>query len=287
MSIGGISGWGGMVFGSTMQSYFSPVENTQATDSTNGGGTCAGSSSGNGTSSGNSTDTTNGTGSAALSSEILALLIQLQSQTGSTAATTSSSSATSGTSAVSGVSSSTSSSTSANPIASLFSSMDTDGNGTVSQSEFESYIENLGGTSNEADALYSQLDQGSTSGLTEQQLAQDATQYGPPMGPPPPPPQMSASRMADGLVNAMGGSDGRVTKSEFENFVTSNGGTTSEADADFSALDTSGSGTLTTSDLENAIQNQQTAQSSSSTTISPILTWLDSLSQTASGTPTA
>ena len=286
MSIGGISGWGGMVFGSTMQSYFSPVENTQATDSTNGGGICGGSSSGNGTSSGNSTDTTGGTGSAALSSEILALLIQLQSQTASTG-TSSSSSATSGTSAVSGVSSSASSSTSANPIASLFSSMDTDGNGTVSQSEFESYIENLGGTSSEADALYSQLDQGSTSGLTEQQLAQDATQYGAPMAPPPPPPQMSASQMADGLVNAMGGSDGSVTKSEFENFVTSNGGTTSEADADFSALDTSGSGTLTTSDLENAIQNQQTAQSSSSTTISPILTWLDSLSQTASGTPAA
>ena len=105
-------------------------------------------------------------------------------------------------------------------------------------------------------------------------------------GPPPPPPQMSAGQMADNLVSAMGGSDGSVTKSEFENFVTSNGGTTSEADTDFSKLDKSGSTTLSASDLQQAIESQQ-AQASTSTSISPLLGLLNSLSATASGTPTA
>jgi hypothetical protein len=116
---------------------------------------------------------------------------------------------------------------------------------------------------------------------------------------------MSAGQMADGLVSAMGGSNGSVTKSEFENFVTSNGGTTSEADTDFSELASSSSATLTAGDLEQAIENQQSSASSStsntsstasastatsgtaSANISPILAWLDSLSATASGTPTA
>jgi Ca2+-binding EF-hand superfamily protein len=283
MSISGISGFGGMMF-------LSQLDSTQATDATNGNGTCGSTSSNSTSASTNSTDASTTAGSAALSSEILALLIQLQSQTGSTAATSSSSSSSGATSGVTGTTgTSGTSSTTANPIASFFSSLDTDGNGSISQSEFESFIENLGGTQSQADTLYSQLTQNSsnssnssssTNGLTEQQLAQDAFGY----GPPPPPP--SASQMANGLVNAMGGSDGSVTKSEFENFVTSNGGTTSEADQDFAALDTSGSTTLSASDLQQAIQNQQ-AQASSSTTISPILSWLDSLSATASGTPTA
>jgi hypothetical protein len=101
---------------------------------------------------------------------------------------------------------------------------------------------------------------------------------------------MSAGQMADSLVSAMGGSNGSVTQSEFQNFVTSNGGTTSEADTDFSELTASSSGTLTASDLQQAIENQQASQqtsASSSTSISPLLGWLDSLSATASGTPTA
>jgi len=278
MSISGISGFGGMLF-------LPALESTQATDATNGDGTCSNASSNNSGTSTNSTDATTTSGSAALSSEILALLIQLQSQSANGTTSSSSASSSGTTSAISVATSGTSSMT-ANPISSFFSSLDTDGNGSISESEFERFIENLGGTQSQADTLYSQLTQNSsdssssTSGLTEQQLAQDAFGY----GPPPPPP--SASQMANSLVNAMGGSDGQVTKSEFENFVTSNGGTTSEADQDFAALETSGSTTLSASDLQQAIQNQQ-SQASSSTTISPLLSWLDSLSATASGSPTA
>lgn len=270
-----IASMGGMVFGSAL--FLSQTEAAQSTDSATDGSSCADASS-SATASTTPDEQPNnlsGNSKGALSSELLALLLQLQSLSGTAAAqTTSSSNASStATSAVSGTSAASSSSTSANPIASLFSSMDANSDGTVSQSEFESYIENLGGTQNQADTLYSQLDQGSSTGLTEQQLAQDASQYGPPGPPPPPPQQMSAGQMADSLVSAMGGSDGSVTKSEFENFVTSNGGTTSEADTDFSALDTSGSTTLSASDLQQAIENQQ-AQASSSTS-SPLLSWLD------------
>ncbi len=282
-----IASMGGMVFGSAL--FLSQTEAAQSTDSATDGSSCADASS-SATASTTPDEQPNnlsGNSKGALSSELLALLLQLQSLSGTAAAqTTSSSNASStATSAVSGTSAASSSSTSANPIASLFSSMDANSDGTVSQSEFESYIENLGGTQNQADTLYSQLDQGSSTGLTEQQLAQDASQYGPPGPPPPPPQQMSAGQMADSLVSAMGGSDGSVTKSEFENFVTSNGGTTSEADTDFSALDTSGSTTLSASDLQQAIENQQ-AQASSSTS-SPLLSWLDQLSATTSGSPTA
>ena len=274
MSISGISGLGGIVF-------LSQLGNTQATDAVNGDGTSTNTSSNSGSSSTNSTDASSTAGSAALSSEILALLIQLQAQSGNATATSPSSS--NGTSAVTSATSGTSSTT-ANPISSFFSSLDTDGNGSISQSEFENFIEKLGGTQNEADTLFSQLTQNNNAnGLSEQQLAQDAFGY----GPPPPPQQPSASQMANGLINAMGGSNGQVTKSEFEDFVTSNGGTTSEADQDFAALDTSGSSTLSASDLEKAIQNQQQQQASSSTSISPVLTWLNSLSATTSGIPTA
>lgn len=278
----------GSQMGTALWPFLSQTEATQSTGSATEGSTCADASS-SGTASTTSDDQSNnlsGSSKGALSSEILALLLQLQSLSGGAAAQTSSSNAaTTATSAISGTSAA-SSSTTANPIASLFSSMDANSDGTVSQAEFESYIENLGGTQNQADALYTQLDQGSSTGLTEQQLQQDASQGASMYGPPPPPPQMSAGQMADSLVSAMGGSDGSVTKSEFENFVTSNGGTTSEADTDFSKLDKSGSTTLSASDLQQAIESQQ-AQASSSTSISPLLGWLNSLSATASGTPTA
>ena len=281
-----ITSMGGQM-GTALWPFLSQTEATQSTGSATDGGACADASSSDtaSTTSDGQPNNLSGNSKAALSSEILALLLQLQSLSGSAQTSPSSNAATTATSAISSTSAANSS-TMANSIASLFSSMDANSDGTVSQTEFESYIQNLGGTQNEADALYSQLDQGSSTGLTEQQLQQDASQGASMYGPPPPPPQMSAGQMADNLVSAMGGSNGSVTKSEFENFVTSNGGTTSEADTDFSKLDKSGSTTLSASDLQQAIESQQ-AQASSSTSISPLLGLLDSLSATASGTPTA
>jgi Ca2+-binding EF-hand superfamily protein len=293
MSIASIGGFGGMVFGNALSPFLSQTENTQSAGSATDGSTCddASSSDTTSTTSDGQANNLSGSSKAAISSEILALLIQLQMQSASTTASSSNASTASATTGASATTSTsgTRSSTTANPIASLFSSIDTSGGSTISESDFESYIENLGGTQNEADSLFTQLGGTSSSGLSLSDLEQDAQSSAPmgQMGPPPgPPPQMSASQAADSLVSAMGGTDGTVTQSEFENFVTSNGGTTSEADTDFSKLDTSGSTTLSASDLQQAIENQQ-AQTSSSTSISPLLSWLDSLSATASGTPTA
>lgn len=290
MSITSMGGLGAI--GNMLSPYYSQITATQSTD-TGADGCTDGSASGTTTSGSTASNALTGSSKAQISSEILALLVQMQmlAQSGSTAGATSSSTSASTIAATSGTSgtstTATSSSTLMNPIASLFSAMDSNGDGTVSESEFENYLENIGGTQSEADSLYSQLTQGSSSGLTEAQLQQDLMGY----GPPPPP---SAGQMADGLVQAMGGSDGSVTKSEFENFVTSNGGTTAQADADFAALDTSGSATLSAGDIEQAIEKQQSAQSStaattastSSTSISPLLAMLDSLAATAGGTTT-
>ena len=74
--------------------------------------------------------------------------------------------------------------------------------------------------------------------------------------------------------------DGSVDQSEFENFFTSQGGTASQADSDFSALLGQGSGNLTATDFSNALTAYQQANSAAS----PVLSLLDKLAQTGSST---
>jgi Ca2+-binding EF-hand superfamily protein len=186
-----------------------------------------------------------------------------------------------------GTSSSTSSSSTSDPVQQLFSAMDTNGDGTVSQSEMESYIEGVGGTQTQADALYNAINQngssasGSTSGITESQMASAAS----------PSQQTQAAQgghhhhhhahgaggnQADNVANSLlqaldTNDDGSVSESEFSNFVTANGGTATQAASDFSALDTSGSGSLTSADFATAwsnLQAQQTSQSSGTMVVS-------------------
>jgi Ca2+-binding EF-hand superfamily protein len=176
-------------------------------------------------------------------------------------------------------------------VQNLFTAMDSDGDGTVSQTELEGYIEQQGGTQNEADSLYSMLDPSGGSGISESTLAGDAPQGPPPGGPPPGGMSgphhggmhgaHSASDVANSLLQSMDSdSDGSVSQSEFESFVTSNGGTKAQADADFSALDTSNSGSLSTSDFEKAIEQQQQNDStgdSDSGAAPSLLAFLDKL----------
>ncbi|HXJ01081.1 MAG TPA: hypothetical protein VNH44_07645, partial [Micropepsaceae bacterium] len=66
----------------------------------------------------------------------------------------------------------------------LFSAMDANGDGTVSQAEMENYIASKGGTQAQADALYSALNQNNggqngSAGISEQQLAADVSQAKP------------------------------------------------------------------------------------------------------------
>jgi Ca2+-binding EF-hand superfamily protein len=196
-------------------------------------------------------NTLTGSGSASISNEILHLLVQMQQQAGAGTASSSTSASTS---------------TMINPLQQLFSSLDTDGDGEISQSEMEGAIEKLGGTQNQADALYAQLDQNGSSGISEQQLA-SATM-----------PQRgggghhhhhhiggAGGQMADSLMQALDSNDdGSVSQDEFTSFVTANGGTSADATSDFSALDPSGSGSLTTASLTQAWENLQSTQSAAS-----------------------
>jgi Ca2+-binding EF-hand superfamily protein len=285
MSIAGVGAYGA---NSLYASFFNQISSSASTQSTGISSASACAAPPAQSQSAQTTDGTQGTGKAQLSSEILAMLIQLQSSGGMQSSTASSTDATtaSATSSASGTAATTSASTSTNPIASLFSSIDTSGGSTISESDFESYLENLGATQSQADQLFSALGGTSSNGLSEQQLAQDAQN-----GAPPPPP--SPDQMAGGLINAMGGSNGSVTETQFEKFVTANGGTTSEADQDFTALTGSSSGTLTASDLEKAMQKlgaqspstSQTASASGS--ISPILGLLDTLATSATSSAAA
>ena len=184
--------------------------------------------------------------------------------------------------------SSTASTTSQDPLTKLVSAIDTNGDGSISQGEMESYIESKGGTQAEADLLFSSLNQGNTGNLTQTQLASDLQNAGGPQahhghhhhhGAPP-----SADDVASKLVQAMDTSgDGTVDQSEFENFVTSQGGTTSQADSDFAALDTSNSGSVSASQFSSAITAFELAGQSQSVTgtTSPILALLDGLGNTS------
>ena len=209
-----------------------------------------------------------GSSTAGLTSETLDALMALQQLDGTT--------------------SPTSSSSASNPVQQLFSAMHTNGDGTVSQSEMESYIEGVGGTQTQADALYNAINQngssasGSTSGITESQMASAAS----------PSQQTQAAQgghhrhhhhaqgaggnQADNVANSLlqaldTNDDGSVSESEFSNFVTANGGTATQAASDFSALDTSGSGSLTSAEFATAwsnLQAQQTSQSSGTMVVS-------------------
>ncbi|HEY4123464.1 MAG TPA: EF-hand domain-containing protein, partial [Rhizomicrobium sp.] len=190
-----------------------------------------------------------------LSAQTLLALVALQSQNGGTASNGSSSTA------------------SSDPVQKLFSAMDTDGDGKVSQSEMESYIEKQGGTQAQADSLFSTLNQtnpatGGASGVSESQMASAVSQAQ----------QVQqahgshhhhhhksggagdqADNTASSLLQALDGNDdGSVSEDELSNFITANGGTAADASSDFAALNTSGSNALTSADFAKAYNAYQT-----------------------------
>jgi Ca2+-binding EF-hand superfamily protein len=210
-----------------------------------------------------------GSTQAQLSANVLGVLMGLQQQSGATTAAASSSSAGS------------------SPLDQLFNAMDSNGDGTVSQSEMETYLGQQGATTGQADAVYASLDQNGSGGISESQM-QTALQQNAPVhhggghhhhhgvsG-------SSSSQGADALLQAIDtDGNGSVSQDEFASFVTQNGGTTSEANQDFAALDTSGTGTLSSADFLSAIQNYQTSLSNGG---SPMLNLLDTLAQNAGST---
>ena len=204
-----------------------------------------------------------GSSKASISDQILALLVQMQNGTSSPSSSASTSSS--------------SLSTSVSPLSQLMSTLDTDGDGTISQSELETYIEGQGGTQQQADALFAGLNQGGSGNLTQAQLSSDlqgarpAGAHGHHHG------HHSASSVASQLVQAMDtDGDGSVSQSEFQSFVTGLGGTTGQANADFAALDPDNTGAVTTSQFSSAISAFEQA-GQGQTGASPVLTLLDDI----------
>lgn len=144
-----------------------------------------------------------------------------------------------------------------NPLSQLFSAMDSDGNGAVSQSEMESYVQGQGGTADQADLLFTALDTSGSGSVNQDQMAETLKKshpHGPPPGPPPGEPP-SSSDMASNIVSALDtDGDGSVNEIELDSFVTTNGGTRDQADSVFAALNTSGTGSISQSDFAAALE---------------------------------
>jgi Ca2+-binding EF-hand superfamily protein len=273
MSISGIGS--GMSLSSMLSTLLNHIDSTQSTSSGSGTSSSTGTSSGFSSSTQSDTSLTGST-VAQLSSEVLSLLMQMQSQQQSGGCSASQTS--NGTTAA--ITASASSTTS--PVQSLFDSMDSDGNGTVSQSEIENYIEKQGGTKAEADTVFGQLDQNSSAGgLTEQQLALDVQNSAPPTQPP------SPKALAGFLFKSIDANgDGSITRSELESFVTSSSGTIKEADQIYSNIDSNNSGSISSSQFEQAISTatgSSNVSNSSGTTAASASPLANLLARLASG----
>jgi Ca2+-binding EF-hand superfamily protein len=228
-----------------------------------------------------------GSATASVSDEILALLTQMQQQTGTQAEP-----ATMPASSVSSTSIGATSSAS-DPLKQLMSAMDSDDDGTVSQTEMENYIQKQGGTAAQGDALFSALNQGGTGNLTQATLASDLQQaqaqpagggghhHHHHMAP-------SADQAGNDLLGAMDSdSSDSVDQTEFNAFVSGLGGTSSEASSDFAALDPTNTGAVTASQFSSAVSAFEAAGTASATATnaaSPILTLLDAFKQTSAST---
>ena len=227
-----------------------------------------------------------GSTKAAISDEILALLTQLQ-QLASTLGGSQQSSTLVGASSVASVSTAIApSSTSIDPLSKLFSAIDSNGDGIVSQTELESYVRTIGGTNAEADALFAGLDQNGSGGLTEAQLSSDLQQaqtaggthhrhhghHAP-----------SAAELGNQLASAIDtNGDGLVSQGEFTSFVTGLGGSTAEAASDFGALDPNNTGSVNAGQIAAAIrafEQAGNAAGTSASSTSPILTLLDAFTK--------
>jgi Ca2+-binding EF-hand superfamily protein len=149
-----------------------------------------------------------------------------------------------------------------NPYAiqqSLFNEIDTSGSGSITESSLEKAVTTAGGTTTAADALYAKLDPNNTGSVTEQQFSQNlpALPFSHQMGA-----QMiglqaqgwpgasgtgtdPASKLAQNLFSQIDqNGDGSITKSELEQAVTKAGGTTQAADALYAKLDPNGTGSV-------------------------------------------
>jgi Ca2+-binding EF-hand superfamily protein len=139
----------------------------------------------------------------------------------------------------------------------LFSKIDANGDGTVSQSELETAVTKAGGTTKGADALYAALDPNNSGSVSKQQFAQNLPlpSFSPAMGAQLIADQAQMCAASAGATPASfskqtlftqldANGDGSLTKSELEQAVTKAGGTVASADALYAKLDPSNTGSV-------------------------------------------
>jgi Ca2+-binding EF-hand superfamily protein len=195
---------------------------------------------------------------------------------------------------------------------SLFSQIDSSGDGSISKSELEQAVTKAGGSKDAADALYAKLDPNGTGSVSEQQLAQalfgalphhhhhhgatDAANATDPSG------TGSATDALTSLFNADGGGagnsplqiaqniftqidsngDGAITQSELEQAVTAAGGDKAGADALYAKLDPNGTGSVSAQQFTDALQPPSPT---GNTAQDALLALLDQISQGGSNAP--
>jgi Ca2+-binding EF-hand superfamily protein len=137
----------------------------------------------------------------------------------------------------------------------LFNQIDTNGDGSVSQTELEQAVSEAGGSTQAADALYSVLDPGNSGGFSEQQFAQVLS--GPVLSDQVqaqmigyqaqgwPGASQPGGQLAQSLFSQIDSNgDGAITQSELEQAVTAAGGTKAGADALYAKLDPNNAGSV-------------------------------------------
>jgi Ca2+-binding EF-hand superfamily protein len=141
---------------------------------------------------------------------------------------------------------------------SLFNEIDTGGSGSINKSELEQAVTTAGGTAAAADALYAKLDPTNTGSVTEQQFSQNlptlpfSDQMGAQMigfqaqGWPGTSGTDGSSQFAQNLFSQIDPNGaGSITKSQLEQAVTAAGGTSAAADALYAKLDPNNTGNVT------------------------------------------
>lgn len=143
----------------------------------------------------------------------------------------------------------------ADPVQQAFAGIDTDGDGAISQSEMESFIENQGGTAGQADALYQGLGGSGSTGISQTNFASAAQ---------------------------AGGTDGTTGAHGHHHHHHHGGSETSVMDPNqlFSAIDSNDDGGISSSELSSALTPAATAASpsasSSSTSSNDLFSAIDS-----------
>jgi len=184
----------------------------------------------------------------------------------------------------------------------LFSQIDTTGSGTITKSSLEQAVSAAGGSTADADALYAKLDPNNTGSVTEQQFAQVLTQpYAGSQTSRPgsgnaAPDALAALASASGAVGSgdsprqvaqtiFGDIDtsgsGSITPSSLEQAVTAAGGSSSAADALFAQLDPNNTGSVSEQQFVDALQPKSLQ---GNTPQDALLALLHGTSQTAADT---